>query len=88
MINKANSLQALLPLRGGSKGIPKKNIKPFCGYPLYYWTANAVCKSNIPLNISTDDQEISSVVVNILHQPKSLKGQKNLLKMLHLLKKL
>ena len=76
MINKANSLQALLPLRGGSKGIPKKNIKLFCGYPLYYWTAKAVCKANIPLNISTEDQEITSVVEKYTPSAKIIKRPK------------
>lgn len=32
---------AFIPVRGGSKSIPLKNIKPFCGKPLVYWTARA-----------------------------------------------
>ena len=32
---------ALIPVRGGSKSIPLKNIKIFCGKPLVYWTIKA-----------------------------------------------
>ena len=32
------SIIALIPARGGSKGIPRKNIKLFCGKPLIYWS--------------------------------------------------
>lgn len=32
---------AFIPVRGGSKSIPLKNIKPFCGKPLVYWAARA-----------------------------------------------
>jgi N-acylneuraminate cytidylyltransferase len=34
---------AFIPARGGSKSIPLKNIRPFCGMPLLYWAANAAC---------------------------------------------
>ena len=32
------SVIAFIPARGGSKSIPEKNIKYFCGKPLIYWT--------------------------------------------------
>ncbi len=35
---------AFIPVRGGSKSIPLKNIKPICGKPLVYWTVAAACK--------------------------------------------
>ena len=38
---------ALIPARGGSKGIPNKNIIPFCGKPLIYWTIKQAKDSNI-----------------------------------------
>ncbi len=44
---------AFIPVRGGSKSIPLKNIKPFCGKPLVYWTVKA----------AAEIQEIDSVVV-------------------------
>lgn len=54
----------IIPARGGSKGIPRKNIKPFNGKPLIYYTldcARAVC-SDENICVSTDDDEIISVV--------------------------
>lgn len=38
---------ALIPCRSGSKGIPNKNFKDFCGKPLWHWTLGEVVKSNI-----------------------------------------
>ena len=35
------SVIAFIPVRGGSKSIPLKNIKPFCGHPLVFWSAKA-----------------------------------------------
>ena len=37
---------AFIPVRGGSKSIPLKNIKPINGKPLVYWTVKAACESN------------------------------------------
>ena len=34
---------AFIPVRGGSKSIPLKNIQPICGKPLVYWTMRAAC---------------------------------------------
>ncbi len=56
----------LIPARGGSKGIPRKNIKPIAGYPLIYWTIQAAKFSNL-LNkfyISTEDNEIASIALS------------------------
>lgn len=52
-----------LPLRAGSKSIPKKNKKIFCGKPLFYWQAEAMIESGIfdRLIVSTDDQEIKDL---------------------------
>lgn len=54
----------IIPARGGSKGIPRKNIKPFDGKPLIYYTiecARAIC-SDDDICVSTDDAEIISIV--------------------------
>ena len=54
----------IIPARGGSKGIPRKNIKLFNGKPLIYYTidcARAVCPDE-DICVSTDDSEIISVV--------------------------
>lgn len=56
----------IIPARGGSKGIPRKNIKPFNGKPLIYYTidcARAICNDE-DICVSTDDAEIISVVEN------------------------
>ncbi len=54
----------IIPARGGSKGIPRKNIKPFNGKPLIYYTidsARAICADE-DICVSTDDDEIIHVV--------------------------
>lgn len=55
---------ALIPVRGGSKSIPLKNIKEIAGKPLVYWTAKAAndCKSIDKVFIATDSIEIKEVV--------------------------
>ena len=57
------SLLALIPARGGSKGIPRKNIRELCGKPLIAWSIEAAQKSKYidRIIISTDDQEIADV---------------------------
>ncbi|GAB4462634.1 MAG: N-acylneuraminate cytidylyltransferase [Anaerolineales bacterium] len=53
---------ALIPARGGSKGIPRKNIKPFAGFPLIAWSiaAGLQAKSVSRVIVSTDDEEIAA----------------------------
>lgn len=54
----------IIPARGGSKGIPRKNIKSFAGKPLIYYTidcARAICADE-DICVSTDDDEIIQVV--------------------------
>lgn len=54
---------ALIPARGGSKGIPRKNIRLFCGYPLiaYSIAAGLQAQSVTRVIVSTDDEEIAAV---------------------------
>ena len=59
-----NRYLVVIPARGGSKGIPRKNIKPFGGKPLIYYTID-VARSIAPdsdICVSTDDDEIIQVV--------------------------
>ena len=53
---------ALIPARGGSKGIPRKNIRPFAGYPLIAWSIAAAKQSQrvTRVIVSTDDEDIAS----------------------------
>ena len=52
---------AIIPARGGSKGLPGKNILPFCGKPLIAWTIEAAlaCKFLDRVIVSTDSEEIA-----------------------------
>jgi len=69
---------ALTPARGGSKGIPRKNIKPIAGKPLIVWTIEAVIKSRLVDRyvVSTEDREIAEVVkdcgAEVLSRPPEL----------------
>ncbi len=50
---------AIVPARGGSKGIPHKNIAPCAGKPLVQWTFDALAESSIKSTVlSSDDAEI------------------------------
>lgn len=55
---------AFIPVRGGSKSIPLKNIKEICGKPLVYWTAKAANDAECidKVVIATDSDEIKKVV--------------------------
>jgi CMP-N-acetylneuraminic acid synthetase len=54
---------AIIPARGGSKSIPRKNIQPFAGYPLiaYSIAAGRAAETISRLIVSTDDEEIAAV---------------------------
>jgi CMP-N,N'-diacetyllegionaminic acid synthase len=54
---------ALIPARGGSKGIPRKNIKLIGGKPLIVWAIEAALRSSLldAVVVSTDDPEIAEV---------------------------
>jgi YrbI family 3-deoxy-D-manno-octulosonate 8-phosphate phosphatase len=53
----------LIPARGGSKGIPRKNIRSFAGYPLIAWSIAAARQSDLVTRVivSTDEEEIAAV---------------------------
>ena len=55
---------ALVPLRGESKSIPKKNIKLMAGKPLCAWALEAACSAQVfdEVYVSTDCEEIAEVV--------------------------
>lgn len=57
------SLLAIIPARGGSKGIPRKNLKPLAGKPLIGWTIDAAKKASCIdcIIVSTDDFEIATL---------------------------
>ena len=54
---------AVIPARGGSKGIPRKNIRPLLGKPLIAYTIEAALKSKRidRVVVSTEDEEIAEI---------------------------
>lgn len=62
MIN-GKSILAIIPARGGSKGVPRKNICDLCGKPLIAWTIEEAQKSKYidRLILSSEDDEIIAV---------------------------
>lgn len=56
---------AFIPVRGGSKSIPLKNIKPFCGKPLVCWNIEALenCKLVDKIIVATDSDKIEETVL-------------------------
>ncbi|MCX5783173.1 MAG: acylneuraminate cytidylyltransferase family protein [Elusimicrobia bacterium] len=60
---KGKTILGIIPARGGSKGLPRKNIKMLCGKPLIAWTILQAKKSKLldRCIISTDDIEIARI---------------------------
>ena len=60
---KGKYILGLIPARGGSKGLPRKNIKPLLGKPLIAWTIEQALASKYldRVVVSTDDKEIAEV---------------------------
>jgi N-acylneuraminate cytidylyltransferase len=58
-----NKAICIIPARGGSKRIPRKNIKNFCGRPIIAYSIEAALKSNLfdEVMVSTDDSEIAEI---------------------------
>jgi YrbI family 3-deoxy-D-manno-octulosonate 8-phosphate phosphatase len=71
---------ALVPLRGGSKSMPLKNIRPIAGKPLCVWVLEAALESGVfeSVVVSTDDDRIADLVrarmpaVKIIRRPAEL----------------
>ncbi len=60
---KEPQVLAIIPARGGSKGIPRKNIREFAGYPLIAYSIAAGLQAEAVTRtiVSTDDEEIAAV---------------------------
>ncbi len=71
-------LVALVPLRGGSKGIPGKNLRNLGGRPLFCWCVSAAEQAGVPVVISTESEAIRAAVrehtpaVQLLDRPAEL----------------
>jgi CMP-N,N'-diacetyllegionaminic acid synthase len=59
------SVLAIIPARGGSKGLPGKNIRPLCGKPLLAWPLEAAVNSRYidRVVVSTEDETIAAVAL-------------------------
>jgi len=70
----------VIPARGGSKGVPRKNIRDLAGKPLIYWTIKAALDSGVidKLVVSTEDAEIAEVAMKcgaeVIIRPQELAG--------------
>lgn len=64
-MSKAKVL-GLIPARGGSKGVFRKNIRSLCGKPLIYWTIKAAKSAEYidRVAVSTEDEEIAEISRN------------------------
>lgn len=71
-------IHGFIPARGGSKGLPKKNIKQFNGFPLLYYPYAALkqCELIGSIVCSTEDTEVADVAesygIEVHHRPKEL----------------
>ena len=76
----SNKVVAIIPARGGSKGIPKKNILEFCGRPLIAWTIlQAINTPEIDaVYVTSDDDEILDIAtsygVQKIERPDEISG--------------
>ncbi|HEY3398205.1 MAG TPA: acylneuraminate cytidylyltransferase family protein [Armatimonadota bacterium] len=75
---KLGEVLAILPARGGSKGIPRKNVREIAGKPLIVWTIEAAQQAELVdrLVVSTDDAEIAAVAAaagaEVINRPAEL----------------
>lgn len=71
---------AVIPARGGSKGIPRKNVRPLCGKPLIAWTIESALNARKVerVVVSTDDPEIAQVSAaagaEVIWRPQEISG--------------
>ena len=69
----------IIPARGGSKRIPRKNIKKFLGKPIISYSINAALDSNLfdEVMVSTDDAEIADIAIRYGAKVPFLRSVKN-----------
>ncbi|MEN7552012.1 pseudaminic acid cytidylyltransferase [Rapidithrix thailandica] len=70
---------AIIPARGGSKRIPRKNIKPFLGKPILAYSIESALKSALfdEVMVSTDDEEIAGLAKSHGAEVPFLRSKKN-----------
>lgn len=62
-MNEGKRILGIIPARGGSKGLPRKNVLPLLGEPLIVWTIEQTLLSKYldRIIVSTDDEEIADI---------------------------
>jgi len=74
------SCLAIIPARGGSKGVPRKNVRPLAGKPLMAWTIEAARNARhvTRVVVSTEDEEIARVArdygADVVRRPAEISG--------------
>lgn len=70
---------AIIPARGGSKRIPRKNIKDFLGKPIIAYSIETALKSGLfdEVMVSTEDEEISAIAIKYGAKVPFLRSKKN-----------
>ena len=70
---------AIIPARGGSKRIPRKNIKSFLGKPIIAYSIENAINSNLfdEVMVSTDDQEIAEIAKSFGAKVPFLRSERN-----------
>lgn len=77
-MRRDHRILCIIPARGGSKGVPRKNIRDLAGKPLIYWTIKAALDSGVidRLVVSTEDAEIARVAkrcgAEVIDRPQEL----------------
>ena len=68
------TIVAIITARGGSKRIPRKNVKNFMGKPMLAYAIEAALNSEIfdEVMVSTDDLEIANIAKKITTHPNAL----------------
>ncbi len=80
MTDVSERILAIIPARGGSKGVPGKNIRPLAGKPLLQWTVEQALHARMvdEVLVSTDDTEIARVAwaagAGVVARPPELSG--------------
>jgi len=66
---------AVIPARGGSKRLPRKNVKSFCGQPMINYILSAAVNSDLftKIHVSTDDTEIARAATDIGCSPEFMR---------------
>jgi N-acylneuraminate cytidylyltransferase len=79
MVDRKEKILAIIPARGGSKRIPRKNIRPFLGKPAISYAIDVAVKTNLfnEVMVSTDDNEIAEVSLALGAKVPFMRSAKN-----------